>query len=115
MTFEIRTIHKMGGTQPTLWCLTCDSAVNVIYRNEWGFVDQWKRKHAEHCSPAPVAEPSPHYLVICQDEVNRHPDPFSTYAEASRWAEWGHLCTNGHSIERVTIHGPSAHIERINS
>jgi len=49
MSFEIRTIHKMGGDQPTLWCLDCDRKVQVIYRNEWGYVEQWKRQHAARC------------------------------------------------------------------
>lgn len=37
------------------------------------------------------------YKVTCQDGEVRH-EPFNTREAAVRWAEWGHFCTNNHTI-----------------
>lgn len=35
-------------------------------------------------------------FVICEDGVQRHPEPFTSRSDAKQFAEWGHLCTNSH-------------------
>lgn len=46
-----------------------------------------------------VQQPTgPGFLVICEDRVQRHTEPFATRALAADWAEWGHACTRRHRI-----------------
>ena len=46
----------------------------------------------------------PRYRVLCKDDRTRHVEPFRTFEEAQRWAEWGHACTRRHQILTVMNH-----------
>jgi len=41
------------------------------------------------------------FRVRCEDGVVRHDLPFVTKKSAADWAEWGHICTNKHTITEL--------------
>lgn len=43
------------------------------------------------------------YHVVCEDGQIRHAQKFGTKAEAEQFAEWGHICTRGHTIIVTTV------------
>lgn len=45
------------------------------------------------------------YRVQCEDGQYRHPQSFGTMDKAKQFAEWGHCCTNVHTIERHDTDG----------
>lgn len=48
---------------------------------------------------------TPTWVVICEDGVRRHKEPFLSKFDANQWAHWGHGCTNTHDIreEELTL------------
>lgn len=39
------------------------------------------------------------YRVICSDKAIRHAQPFQSAKDAAQFAQWGHVCTNQHTVQ----------------
>lgn len=44
------------------------------------------------------------FEVFCEDNAKRHEGTFATRQEALQFAEWGHICTNLHTVRQADHH-----------
>jgi len=68
-------------------------------------------RHNEGTTCEGAGHTGPFFQVECEDGEVRHSLAFADLGSARHWAEWGHCCTNVHTIDELYTegHAPEGH------